>query len=484
MPPTTRRRFLQAAGTSAAAAALGPSAWAQRPTGPNVVVIIVDTLRADHVYGAKAKTPNMEELIRAGLSFTRAYPEAMPTVPARNSIFSGRRMFPFRGWHDYEGLMDSPGWAPLPDVGPTLTSALRRAGYWTGYVTDNPYFGHSAVYARFRASFDLFQANGGQLGVVRRPSSISDETLRHWVHPTLRNSPAILDRVRRFLANGRYWTDDSRSFAARVFTGAASALDTAAQRRPFALVVDTYEPHEPWTPPRRYIDLYDDPDYRDPEPSMPRYMAVRRWLNERNDGPVLRRMRALYAGELTMTDHWLGVFLDRLYALGLERDTIIVLVGDHGIFLGEHGWTGKISIALHPALIHVPLVIVDPQRRRAGRTSRYFASTHDVAPTLLAMTGVPAPKEMNGVDLSPLFAGARPRERPYAYGGYANSFYIRSDRWALIADNRPRNFKLFDLERDKGEHRNLAERRPQLARELHREVVKRVHGRLPYYRNT
>ena len=68
-----------------------------------------------------------------------------------------------------------------------------------------------------------------------------------------------------------------------------------------------------------------------------------------------------------MTDRWLGFLLERLHELGRDRDTVILLVGDHGIFLGERGWTGKISIALHPELVRVPLVIVDPERRRRAR---------------------------------------------------------------------------------------------------------------------
>ena len=77
------------------------------------------------------------------------------------------------------------------------------------------------------------------------------------------------------------------------------------------------------------------------------------------------RMRALYAAEVTMTDRWLGVFLDRLHDLRLERDTIVLLVADHGVFLGDHGWSGKISSRLYDELIHVPLVVVDPERRQA-----------------------------------------------------------------------------------------------------------------------
>ena len=97
----TRRQFISSAGAAAAAPGVVLSASARRYTSrkkadvhPNIVVIVVDTLRSDHVYGDSAKTPNMDVLLREGLRFTSAYPEAMPTVPGRNSLLSGRRMFP------------------------------------------------------------------------------------------------------------------------------------------------------------------------------------------------------------------------------------------------------------------------------------------------------------------------------------------------------------------------------------------------------
>src|ERR687893_1909832 len=133
---------------------------------------------------------------------------------------------------------------------------------------------------------------------------------------------------------------------------------------------------------------------------MPRYSRTSNWLAPGEQAPVLRRLRDLYAAEITMTDRWLGVLLDRLHALGLADDTVIVLVSDHGILLGEHGWTGKISVALHPALTRVPLIVVDPRRGRRARVSDWFASTHDIAPTILSMAGVRAPDAMEGADLS------------------------------------------------------------------------------------
>ena len=99
-----------------------------------MIVIVVDTLRADHVYGDRARTPNMDALVREGIRFTRAHPEAMPTVPVRNSLLSGRRDFPFRGWHDWRGLLDSPGWAPLTRRG-APRCPRRCAGPATGPPT-------------------------------------------------------------------------------------------------------------------------------------------------------------------------------------------------------------------------------------------------------------------------------------------------------------------------------------------------------------
>ena len=479
MPPTTRRRFLEAAGASAAAAALGPADWARAADRPNVVLIVVDTLRADHVLGNRARTPNMDALARDGISFTRAYPEAMPTVAARNSILTGRRRFPSHTAPQRRDLGDVPGWAPLGNVGTSFTSILRRAGYWTAYATDNPFLGFSRAYRPFRRSFDVFARRGGQLGGTAR--GVSERELRHWLPRPLENGETR-DRMRRYLANGGYSRDDSRSFAARVFRDGMRLLDQGARRRPFALVVDTFQPHEPWTPPQRYIDMYGDPDYRGPEPALPLYGRTGDRLGGRAEEVLPRRMRDLYAASVTMTDRWLGVFLDRLHDLQLERETVIVLVADHGFFLGERGWIGKISALLHPELTRVPLIVVDPRHRRAGRRSRYFASTHDIAPTVLSMVGLRVPPAMEGANLSRLFEGRRPRERDVAWGGYENSFYIRTGPWVLFGENRLHNFHLFDRRRDPGERRNLAQDHRGKVRELHRAMRRRADGRLPYYR--
>ena len=477
--PLTRRRLIQASAAAAVTTAFEPGAFAQRPDGPNILLVIIDSLRADAVYDDWARTPNIAALARRGLRFTQVFPEAMPTVPARNSILSGRRQFPFRGWYDRPGLIQAPGWEPLERPDLSFLAMLRRAGYRTSYVSDNPFLCYAAGYTRFRHSVNSFVRTGGQIGGNQKPSSVPDHILRHWLHPANDDSRTRA-RVGLYLANSRPWEGIDKTFAGRVFRNSLRELNDVARRdRPFALVVDTYEPHEPWTPPARFLDRYGG--WRGPEPSMPQYGRAESWLSSSQRGPVTGRMRDLYAAEVTLTDHWLGNLIERLHDLNLERETIIVLASDHGVMLGEHGWTGKVQTALYPALTRVPLILVHPERRRAGDASDYFASTHDLAPTLLRMANVRRPERMNGVDLSRAFRGRKLPERDYAWGGYSDSFFIRSRHWMLWGYNRPGNFKLFDLRRDSGMNHNVAGSNPGKVQELLGKLIDRAGGRLPWY---
>ena len=446
-------------------------------------MVVVDTLRADHVgaYGGRAQTPAIDSLAARGLRFTHFYPEAMATVPARRSILTGRRVWPFRGWREWPDLRDTPGWAPISEPSQSFTSALKRAGYWTGYATDNPFLGYADPFRRFRSSFDRFARVGGQLGRVADTRSVSRSQVHAWLVPELRDR-RLEERLRRHIAaGGRYWEDENRSWAARVFGEGARSLEHAVSHQPFALVVDTYEPHEPWTPPREYIDLYGDPSYRGPEPATSRYGRVDSWLSRGRAPDVLGRMRDLYAAEVTMTDRRIGLMLARLGELGLTANTVVVLLGDHGYLLGDHGWTGKIASVLHPELIHVPCVIADP-RQPGKRTSGFLAQTHDIGPTLLSLAGVGRPPGMDGIDLSPLLAGRRPAERAFAFGGYANWHFARTAEWAYVSANTGRGRRLYDLDRDPGEVRDIAGRHPRRIDALRRAVFRRADGRPPVFR--
>ena len=450
---------------------------------PNLLLVIIDSVRADMLgsYGRRhANTPNLDALARESLRFTRSFPEAMPTVPARRSLMTGRRIYPWSGWRPVRDLPATPGWAGLGASDTTWLRTLREHGYYTGYVTDNPFLAFSPAFAGFRTTLDRFQPVGGQVGALRPAKTISERELLAWVPQGIRTR-RYLTGMRQYLANVADARDEHQSCAARVFTQAIDELHkAAASRRPFALVVDSFDPHEPWAPPPNYLDLYGDRHYHGSEPGTVRYTRSGYYSKA-----VLQRLPVVYGATVTMADAWLGHFMGHFHASGLADDTVVLLLSDHGIVLGERGWTGKPALELHPELIQVPFLLRDPHGRAAGQTTPYFVSPHDVGPTMLAMTGVPAPSSMNGSDVSPLLAGQQPRRaRPFWYGGYANHWYYRDDDWALIADGNNSGRELYDLQADPGERRNVARQNRSVldlayANVLHDAGVRR----LPFFAN-
>lgn len=483
-----RRTFLRVAGAGAAASTVwrpGAAALAARTRAaadsPNVLVLVIDSLRHDYVgaYGNTwIRTPNLDALARESLRFTRAFPEAMPTVPARRSLMMGRRVYPWHDWRPTRNLPGSPGWTGLGADTTTWLRTLRRHGYWTGYVTDNPFLGFAPEWAGFRTTLDRFLGLKGQVGELRSARTISERQVLHWLPHGMR-SERYLRGMRQHLANVDGARDERDSCAARVYGSAIHELRrAAAQRGPFALVVDCFDPHEPWTPPQRYLDLYGG---RHAEGSWPG--NVRYEHDDYLTRGAIKRLPVVYGASVTLVDTWLGRFLDRFYASGLQDDTVVVLLSDHGILLGDRGWTGKPALELHPELIQVPFMVRDPGGRMAGQTTPYFASPHDVGPTLLAMTGVPTPEVMNGVSLAPLLAGGRPRlSRRFCFGGYANHWYYRDDRWALIADGNNSGRELFDLHADPGERSSVARDHPQVMRDIYDRVLHSAGARrLPYF---
>jgi arylsulfatase A-like enzyme len=480
----TRRHFIGAAGASAAGLAmLGSSSCSTESKGSserlNVLLVIVDSVRSDFVaaYGAaRVETPSIDAVAAQGVRFTRFFPEAMPTVPARRTLMTGRRIFPFRGWERAPDLGRGPGAAPIEDVSQVFTSRLRKAGYWTASASDNPFLGFTKSFRPFRLSFDRYVSVEGHSGFRNDPATVPDAQLARWLPEGLRDDERYVEGMRKYLANTGYGKDASESNAARVFAEGGKLMEEAAEKQPFALVVDSFDPHEPWSPVAELVDLYADPAYRGPSPGTARYTRAATYLEE----DEVRQMNAVYAASLTNVDRWLGEFLARFRELGLHENTVLMLVSDHGILLGDRGWTGKIAQELHPELIQVPCIMVHPEGKAAGTTSSWFASTHDVAPTLLSMAGV-APAGEDGRDLSPLFDGEELPERPFAYGGYFNHFYVRTGGWAYVADNRGDHRRLYDLTLDPAELNDVAPDNPDVHEELHARLLERIGGLPPYY---
>jgi arylsulfatase A-like enzyme len=428
----------------------------------NVVVVVMDSLRADHIYGPRARTPTLNKVAKEALRFTRAYPEGMPTIPARRAIMAGRRTFPFRGWHPYRDLPPQPGWEPVGSDGKMWAEVLREQGWTTGYVTDNPHL-LFPVHKSFRKSFDRVELVDGQVPLRRKPKrKVLQAELYHNLPAVLRGSRDE-PRMRAYLAANPRDRKEKDFLSARVFRNGMNWVEWARSHQPFALTIDSFDAHEPWDAPRRLKDIYGPPSVP-VEPIQPFPTPAAKYRELDLSAALLRRMRQLYAAEVTMVDTWLGKFLDRLADLGLAENTLVVLLSDHGVLLGEYGWVGKRYTEIHEELSHVPFLIRHPQGKAAHRASPYFASTHDVGPTVLSVLGQQIPGHMNGVNLSPLLDGRRPaKRRPYRTACYNDHVAASDGRWLLISDNQGADKRLYALG---NERVNVAARHPKVVRRL------------------
>ena len=443
----------------------------RKPAEPlNLVVICLDTVRADHVGayardgtrpGRAVRTPSIDALAGDGLRFRNVRPDVLPTGPTRRSTYTGIRTFPMDNWKPEDDSPHIYGWQRIPEGQVTIDAVLRRNGYRTAMVTDNTWL-LKPSWRRFRTGFDDFRAVWNQEHQRLRRGAKTERIDLDDVMPRAllrrreeeKRVASFLKVIERYSRHTATFEREEDWFAPRVFRHAMSWLDEHAKARatqPFALFVESYDPHEPWDPPKKYVDLYDDPDYRGVEPVSPFYGSDR-YLSRRE----LQRMRALYSGELTMADRWVGELMGRLDELKLLDRTVVLFWSDHGISLAERGYVGKNPNQLYAEMVDVPLIIRHPERRRAGQATDYLAQLHDIPSTALAMLGFPAPRANEGHDLSALFYGEQPQDRDVQTAGYNDYVWAGDARWSYIDSNRFKNPKLYDRSKDPRERRDVS----------------------------
>ena len=432
----TRRRLLSAGGLGAAGAALGaagigPSLGAGKVRAqstldrPNAMLIVVDGVRADFVSAyddpdERAETPSLDALAAESLRFDRAVPESMPAFPSRRGLLTGMRAYPFRDWRPTKGLAQFPGWNPIWDHQPLMTEQMEAGGVTALYVSDNPLLGG----ARFR-------------GVVRKPAGREPAAtqLARYLAPVLPGDP------RR-----------GEPPAARVVRGGIEALEELKSKQPFFLGVDVFDRLEAIEPAPLYASRFDtSPEgsrSRATESAAASYRATERVAAD--DGAD-ERVRDNYAAEVTAVDREIGRLLDRLDALGLAESTVVYFVSATTLALGEHGVFGMGPAGGHEDAYRAAYMIRDPEHRREDETSRFHASTPDVAPTLLSYMGLTIPGKMKGEDLTALLDEDDVHPRPNFAIRIDEEIVASDGRYVLVASGEGRRKRLFDTDPDQHE---------------------------------
>jgi choline-sulfatase len=408
-----------------AVCACSPRGRAASPVHPSVLLIAVDTLRADRLGcygGTRGLTPRIDEIARQGAAFANAFSHAPWTLPAFASILTSRTP-PAHGAGgqvgDFHGL--SPGI-------PTLPEQFRAAGYATAAVVN--------------------------VDFLARPFGVTRGFER---------------------LDARAFEDNENVRGAGPTTDAALAWMRDHRQGAFFLMVHYFDAHAEYRPPQPFRRRFAAPP--DQEDESFRFGTRRQVVDHRLHGTPLprgdvERAEKLYDGEVAAVDEEIGRLLDGLSGLGLDENTLVVLTADHGEEFLDHGdW--EHGHTLYDELVRVPLLL--RQKGRVVPRRIEAAVGHiDLAPTLLAWCGLGGCSSFQGRDLgAALSAGALPEAPLLAYGNFWGPplASLREGEYQLIlAPGKPR--ELYRWTSDPKEMQNLAGEKAALADELQAKLLR------------
>ena len=369
----------------------------------NVIVIVVDTLRYDHIgfHGNDwIETPNLDRLAAQSWVFDRSFSASFPTIPHRTDAMTGRYGAPFHAW------------MPLRYDVPTLPWTLAGNGYATQLIHDTPHLvngGHHFDWP-FHAWTFVRGAEVDRDWITDKlvwPENWQPDAVWDFVEADPKDRPMLRSYAR---ANRNRKRDEDWN-AARLFRTAAQWLADNRRREKFFLWVDCFDPHEPWDVPPDYAKMYAE------DPSYDGCIDPRGFVFGRDNvltAPAKKRLQAWYAGKVSWVDRWLGEVLDALERTGLSKNTALILTADHGTNVGEWGRFGKKSpVREHET--HTPFILRVPGGG-SGRSS-VFVQPQDIFATVLGVTGGELPPEVDSHDVLALAQRGETGPREFALAG-------------------------------------------------------------------
>jgi arylsulfatase A-like enzyme len=419
----------------------------------NVVVIIADSLRQDHLgcYGNQwISTPNLDALARESLICEHSYPENVPTIPTRLSWWTGKYGFANRHW------------SPLRTDDVVLPEVLWDQDVKTALVTD-VYHMHKPGMGFGRGFDDVRFIRGQEYDPYVTGIDVDvDASPFHHLPAGADNIDGWRDNYEQYLRNQSRIHDEDDTYIAQTTREAMNWIERRRADEPFFLWLDCFDPHEPWDPPEPYWSMYKDSSYTGAELIDPVPGLVQDVISH----DELIRTGQLYAAEVSLVDAWVGKLTDRLRETGLYDDTLIVFTTDHGEPFGDHGIVRKCRPWLHEELVRTPMLIRTPGGKRAGERTNALMQAPDLMPTILEAFGVEPPVGVQGVSWWPLLNGETDTLHPFACTGARTAmgpseWSIRDQNWSLllpfteVEGDRYRGTQLYDRNADQYEQTNL-----------------------------
>jgi arylsulfatase A-like enzyme len=436
-----------------------------KPNGLNLIVIVADTFRADHLgcYGStRIKTPHLDALASQGTVFASAHAEGLPTIPCRRVYHTGRSVLP------------KARWEPLSKSDITLSEVLGRHGVTTGFIVDT--YHHFKPNYNFHRGFDSWEwVRGQETDKWKSGPKQAVDPKKHM--PAHLWNPGYDRNMRQFLMNTQGRQGEEDYFCARSCKAAMDWLEQNAGNKPFTLFIDMFDPHEPWDAPPRFQKMYRA------EYPYERYLfgyGVKNKDIRPDDLPVIRD---LYAAEVTFSDYCIGRLLKSIEAAGLTKDTVIVFTTDHGTHLGEEGCVQKTPGLLNRCVTHIPLIIRHPDAKYAGKRVDGLVSAIDLMPTLLALVGIDDYREMDGGNMWKMAEGQVGAIHDEVYTVFGHFGAIHDLEWHYFQNvtgkNRGKGPCLYSLKDDPQQAKNVLGEFPKVAKDLRARLERRLGIKIP-----
>jgi iduronate 2-sulfatase len=462
----TRRNCL---GSLLAFGGLALGAAVAAPRKPNVLFIAVDDLRPElGCYGRDhIKSPNIDRIASRGMTFNRAYCQQAVCSPSRSSLLTGTRPDTTKVWDLVTHFR-----VALPNV-VALPQHFKENGY---FVQGLGKIYHPGFDDERSWSTPWQTPKAPNYALVRTPEvKDEDKPAKRKAGPAFESA----DVADNFFRDGMVAEQ-----------AAATLRELGKKSEPFFFAVGFARPHLPFVAPKKYWDLYDPAKIQlapnpyhpkdAPEYALPNSSELRNYLGIPAEGPIpdnlARQLKHGYYAAVSYMDAQVGKVLNELDRLGLRKNTIVVLWGDHGWKLGEHGeWCKHTNVENDT---NAPLLLSVPGMKHAGAHTDALVEFVDVYPTLAELAGLPLPGHLEGTSFKPLLDDPKRRWKPAAFSQYPRGprmgYSMRTDRyrftvWVGRADHsRIDAIELYDHRGDPQENVNIA-KLPENA-----ELVKRL----------
>ncbi|MFC4094539.1 sulfatase [Euzebyella saccharophila] len=450
---------------------------------PNILFIAVDDLRNElgvHE-GSQAITPNLDALANAGSLFTHHYVQVPTCGASRHSILTGRR--PYKKVHlSNRAIEKEISDKPETDVPESFIHQLKTSGYHTVGIGKIAHSADGYLYEYEEEPSNQRELPHSWCEMHFDAGKWSTGWNAFFAYANGENRQSLKKQVKPYEAGN---TDDEGYPDGLTANLAVSKLkELKNSKQPFFLGVGFFKPHLPFNAPKKYWDLYDRDKIKvSDNPHLLKNVHLSSYNNNGEfnqyalgeekaylEQPVsetyAKKIRHAYLAAVSYTDAQIGKVLKELKASGLDKNTVIIIWGDHGWHLGDQRMWGKHT--LFENALKSTLIIKEPSIESQPNRIDQIVESVDIYPTILEIAQLKPKTTLDGMSLIPLLRGKKNWNQPYAYSYFKNGITLRTPKYRLTKYYRGQKpvIELYDHTQSQNESINIAEESPKIVDRL------------------